>query len=133
MTSGDAALLLADEAEDWAEGKAAVELPAAAGRAIAFILRPQSRGVIASATQELSARGDRRQGGRHCCCPVGEPLVARVGADIVTPPHPQTRHEAENFRGGRSGLGGSDQLSWRIRVAVSEQIHSSAIRPSVTR
>src|SRR5437763_4307433 len=39
-TSGDAALLLVDEAEDWAEGKAAAELPAAAGRAIAFILRP---------------------------------------------------------------------------------------------
>jgi hypothetical protein len=33
---GDAALLLVDEAEDWAEGKAAVELPAAAGRAIAL-------------------------------------------------------------------------------------------------
>jgi hypothetical protein len=39
-TSGDAALLLVDEAEDGAESKAAVELPAAAGRAIAFILRP---------------------------------------------------------------------------------------------
>jgi hypothetical protein len=35
-TSGDAALLLLDEAEDWAEGKAAVELLAAACRAIAF-------------------------------------------------------------------------------------------------
>jgi hypothetical protein len=39
-TSGDAALLLVDEAEDWAEGKAAVELPAAAGRAIAYLSWP---------------------------------------------------------------------------------------------
>ncbi len=49
-TSGDAAQLLVDEAEDWTEDEPAVGLQAAEGLAIAFVLWPPRAVAIASAT-----------------------------------------------------------------------------------
>jgi hypothetical protein len=65
-TSGDAALLLVDEAEDWAEDKAAVELPAAAGRAHAPP-PPRRPSPTTNSPRCLDARAGTSKRSRETC------------------------------------------------------------------
>jgi hypothetical protein len=65
----------------------------------------------------------RRRASRGCLCPVGEALVPRNGADIVTPPHDE---ESRGWLGPRSCV---PRASSRLAAAsyVAPQRHSGSL------